>query len=556
MNPFRHLIGCALVAAGCIADPAAASELERCLEQGLQGIEQAESAGYMSPEDAETSREMIRQSCAMLAEMSEQQPAARQNQRRSPHRAGRAVAAPGQATAPGRWIDRPDPMHELQLHDADMHEGRIRLLFKAWPSLQQARDPDRSFNLYVAEVPVDGSPELHHLYSGQDERYSALHPMWLRRAHDSILIQVSRPDRQWPALEERNARTGAIIDTVPVPRLAGPENGGGDIGRTATVFADGTLAYVRSGNVDRAGNPARIGWFRYSPDGSVLAQGWQPLPGARIQATGIIENAAGRQPVIMLDRRADNDHGLDDLESWSESVELGGRRMTARMYSATQLFMIDASGERGRLVGPPLAASVTWEGDLAVPQDLPYEQKIAQSNEQMRLQAEVGARLGTDWRLLEVEFGGWRQVRLRTTGNGVALLRERSRNRRLEQQEHGWHFVELGQTDILRDLPIQSAFEEPDLQPIDFAARDDGGFVVLALYRGRDEGHGDQLIAFDADGREVERFALIQGPDAASRDTWVQLRMLAGDEGHYRAVGTGMSPKRQQAVWVSGPVGI
>jgi len=555
MIPLRKLIGCALVATGCIANPVAASELERCLAEGMQGIEQAESAGYMSPEDAETSREMIRQSCALLAEMSEQQPAARQIQRRSPDRAGRAVAAPGQATAPGTWIDRPDPMHELALHDADMHEGRIRVLFKAWPSLQQARDPDRSFNLYVAEVPVEGSPELHHLYSGRDGRYSALHPMWLRRAHDSILIQVSPPDRQWPALEERNARTGVIIDTVPIPRLAGPENGGGDIGRAATVLADGTLAYARSVNVDRAGNPARIGWLHYSPDGSVLAQGWQSLPGARIQATGIMENAAGRQPVIVLDRQADNDHGLDDLESWTESIELGGRRMTARMYSATQLFRIDDSGERGHLLAPPLTARITWEGDLAVPQDLPFEQKMARSDEQMRLQAEVGARLRADWRLLEVEFGGWRQVRLRTTGNGVAVLRERPRNRRLEQQEYGWYFVEFGQAGILRELHLQPAFDEPDLKPIDFAVRDDGRFVVLALYRGRDEGHSDQLVFFDAVGREVERFAITRGPDARSRDHWVQLKMLAGDPGHYRAVGTGMSPKGQQAVWISKLVG-
>jgi len=554
MNPFRNLIGCALVAAGCIANTIAASELERCLEEGLHGIERAESAGYMSPEDAKTSREMIRQSCAMVAGISEQRPAAWQNQRHSPERAARAVAAAGQATAPGSWIDRPDPMHKLQLHDADIHEGRIRLLFKAWPSLQQAHNPDRSFNLYVAAVPVDGAPELRHLYSGQDERYSALHPMWLRRAHDSILIQVLPPDRQWPALEERNARTGAIIDTVPIPRLAGPENSGGDIGLAATVFADGTLAYASPVNTGLAGNPARIGWLRYAPDGSVLARGWQALPGARIQATGIVYSPAGRQPVMLLHRQADSDHGLDDLESWRESIELGGRHMSARMSSATQLFMVDDSGGSGRLVGSPLSATITWEGDLAVPQNLAYEQRMAQSNEQMRLQAEVDARLAANWRLLEVEFSGWRQVRLRTTANGVALLRERSRNRRLEQQAYGWYFLELGREGILRELHIQPALDDPDLKPIDFAVRDGGGFVVLALYRGRDEKQSDNLIAFDADGREVERLAITPGPDAASRETWLQLSMLAGGQGHYRAVGEGMSPKGQQAVWVSGPI--
>ena len=101
-------------------------------------------------------------------------------------------APPTARSIAATFIDRPDDMYHMWAWDWDTFEGKLRVLYSAFPDRVQFALPDWRLYVYVAEIAADGSSEQHMLTSRQASDHAALA---LRRGHDEILFErrIDRP---------------------------------------------------------------------------------------------------------------------------------------------------------------------------------------------------------------------------------------------------------------------------------------------------------------------------------------------------------------------------
>ncbi|MGK7294199.1 MAG: hypothetical protein ACNS61_00050 [Candidatus Wenzhouxiangella sp. M2_3B_020] len=447
------------------------------------------------------------------------------------------LVSPGAMAASGHWIERPDEMHQLWLHDVDLRDDRLRILYATSPSLPQGRRDDWSFNVYLVEVGPGDVPAQHLLYSGQDGRYDALSPMRLRRGHDEALLQVRSDDGKARALETRQLPSG---ESTGLASLAAAVDDVGS-GPMQAATADGNVAFVRTHTgPDRERTVGTIEWVEVAPDGSVTGRGNHRLPDARLQVLGSFAPPDGGVGLVIASTATD-DPALDHRRSDSVDHEIGGRTITLNVSGETVLLTTGPDGDDGRRFGAPLAQDVRWSGEQAIPQDLPHERIMEQNGQQMTLQQRAAADYRGQRRLLE----GLHGVRIRQTPNGYATLAEATVSRRLEPPAHGWHFIEVGSDSLLREIRIEPLIDRFEVEPTDLHVTDDRIFLLVANKRPRGGDLGF-LLALDRDGRLAE-----QTPVTTDGDDPVALKTLVADASGFWVVGTGRDPDAEQsAIWL------
>ena len=445
--------------------------------------------------------------------------------------------SPGAMAAPGQWIERPDDMHQLWLHDVDLRENRLRVLYATSPSLPQGRRDDWSFNVYLVEAGPGDAPAQHLLYSGQDERYGALSPMRLRRGHDEALLQVRSDDGKARALETRQLPSG---DSTGLASLASAVEDVGS-GPMQAATTDGNVAFVRTHTgPDRDRTIGTLQWVEVAPDGSVTGRGTHRIPGARVRALGSFAPPNGGIGLAISSASTDDPalvHRRDD----SIDHRIGDRTITLNISGETVLLTTEPDGSGGRRFGAPLAQDVRWSGEQAIPQDLPYERIMEQNRQQMALQQRAAAKHRAQRRILE----GLHGVRIRPTPDGYATLADATVARRLEPSTHGWHFVEVGPDSLLREIRMEPLIDRFEVEPIDLHVTNDRIFLLVANKRprGRELGH---VLALDPSGRLSE-----QTPLTAGGDSPVTLKTLVADASGFWVVGTGRDPDAERsAVWL------
>lgn len=447
------------------------------------------------------------------------------------------LVSPGAIAEPGDWIERPDDMHQLWLHDVDLQGDRLRVLYATSPSLPQGRRDDWTFNIYLVEAVPGDAPAQHLLYSGQDERYGALSPMRLRRGHDQALLQVRSDDGKERALETRRLPSGEVTGRASL--AAATDTVGSGPMQAAT--ADGNVAFVRTHTgPDRERTVGTVQWVEIAPDGSVTGRGVHRVPDARIGVLGSFAPSDGGIGLVVSSAATD-DPALDHRRAESVDHRIGGRTITLNVSGETALLTTEADGSDGHRFGAPLAQDVRWSGELAIPQDLPYERIMEQNRQQMALQQRAAAEYRAQRRLLE----GLHGARVRPTPNGYATLANATVARRLEPPANGWHFVEVGPDSLLREIRIEPLMDRLEAEPIDLHVTEDRIFLLTADDRARGGDLGT-VLALDANGRLAA-----QTPLTAAGDGSATLKTLVASASGFWVVGTGRDPDAgKSAVWL------
>jgi len=432
----------------------------------------------------------------------------------------------------GDWISRPDGMHQLWLHDIDVRDGRLRVLYSTSPSLPQGRRDDWSFNIYLVEAGADSGPTQHRVYSGQAERYRALSPLALRRGRDEVVIEV-RDDDLGRGLETRRLPAGDVLGRAGLPAGIGS-------GPFEGTTADGNVVWVRlHTGPDRERTVGTVEWREVAPDGKIATGGEVQRPGSRLQLLGTFAPPEGRIGLLISGTSRDGP-ALAHRQADSVDHTVGERTITMNVSGEKRLLIIGRDGEPAWF-GPPLAQDVRWSGEQAIPRELPYEQAMAHNRRQMALKQQAAAEYRAQRRLLE----GLNGARIRATPDGYATLVDATVARRLDPPAHGWYFIEVGPNALRREIRLESMFDELDAEPIDLHVNDEKIHVLAALKRPRGERIGSVLVLDHRGDRISAR------PVTRADDQYVELKaMRPGGDGFW-IVGTGRDPEAEKAaIWI------
>lgn len=393
--------------------------------------------------------------------------------------------APGAAWA--EWVPRPDAMHWHRLTDFEQLDGRVRVLYYSQPSLEQSVNPDWTINAYVAELYPDGRIENRRLATGQRHFAGLL----LQRGGDGAFALIA-PYQEAPgnSLEYWSAQDGTVRATSSPAALKSSVTG---------MFPtdDGNLFTVsHSAQSSRGDRPTTLTLTKLSPEGAVLATGTWSNPTAITTAGGAFAVPGGGMGVSLNMRIVRGAEALDtDIEA-VQHYEIAGRTLEARVYSETRLLAADATGEV-LWQSPALERDLSWEGEMAIPQDLPMDQMMAQNNEQMALMRRVTLENGGDRRLEHLTTAGFDDIQ--KTPNGYAMLARVTTDRNLEPPQHGDWYLEVGDDGkLLREVRIEPAADRLEATFETFMPTADGGLLVAGVRRAGDTGL--HLTALDRDG--------------------------------------------------------
>ncbi len=393
--------------------------------------------------------------------------------------------APGGALA--EWVERPDAMHWHRLTDFDQLDGRVRVLYYSQPSLEQSVNPGWTINAYLAELHPDGRIENRRLATGQ-RNFTAL---VLQRGGDGVFALIT-PEQGEPGntLEFWSAQDGTVRATSSPAPLQSSVTG---------MFPtdDGNLFTVsQSAQSSRGDRPTTLTLTKLSPQGEVLATGTWSNPTAITSPGGAFAVPGGGMGVSLNMRLVRGAEALDtDIEGIQE-YEIAGRTLEARVFSETRLLATDATGEV-LWQSPALERDLSWEGEMAIPQDLPMNQMMAQNNEQMALMRRVTLENGGGRRLEHITTAGFDDIQ--KTPDGYAMLARVTTDRNLEPPQHGDWYLEVGNDGrLLHEVRIEPAAEGLEAKFETFMPTADGGLLVAGVRRAGDTGL--HLTALDQDG--------------------------------------------------------
>lgn len=380
------------------------------------------------------------------------------------------LALSNPAFAEFSWVERPDPMHNHRLVDSDMVGDTVRVLYFSAPSLPQSASGDWTVNVYIAELHADGRVENRLLASGQ-RNFSSL---VLQRGGDAVFaVTAVGHGQKSDTLEVWSAADGTLLNTIKSDLLAG-------IGGAAIpVFPadDGNFFIVHhSAQSGRGGEPTTLTWVKMSPQGDELFKESWSDPTAITGLGGAFPVAGGGLGIVLNKRLAEGAKALQtDIEA-IQQFEIGGRTIEARVFAETRLLSIDASGAI-QWTSPAVERQIMWDGEMGIPQNLPADQMMAQSNEQMALMRSV-----------EMENGGRRTIQHQATTiyddiqrgpQGYGMLAKVAADRSLSPPVHGVWLIEIGIDGTLnRELRIEPVAESLDGKLERLLLTSDGGMLV------------------------------------------------------------------------------
>lgn len=385
------------------------------------------------------------------------------------------------------WVERPDAMHWHRLADFDQIDGRVRILYYSQPSLEQSVQPGWTINAYIAELHADGRIENRRLATGQ-RNFADLK---LQRGGDGVFALIV-PEKGEPGhtLEYWSAQDGAVRASSRPPEFDAS---------IPKLFPtdDGNLFVVtQSAQSSRGDQPTELSLTRLSPEGSNLASSTWTNPTAIANPGGAFEVPGGGMGVSVNLRGV---RGVEALATDIEAIQqydIAGRTLEARVLAETRLLAMDSAGNL-LWQSPALERDLAWQGEMAIPQDLPYEQIMAQNQEQMALMDRVNRENGGGRNLIHLTTEGLDDIQ--STPSGFGMLTQVTADRRLEPPLHGLWYIEVGHDGgILRELRIEPAAERLEAKFETFMPQDNGGLLVAGVRRARDPGL--HVTALDRDG--------------------------------------------------------
>jgi len=401
------------------------------------------------------------------------------------------LTLPAAVVAEMQWVDRPDPMRNHQLLDYDRAGDTVRILYLSQPDLEQSAGPNWTVNVYLAELRPEGSFDNRMLATGQRYFSSAV----LQRGGDVIFAMPGTAHGQRSeTMEIWSADDGELLNVFSSPSLAGVG------GAALTVFPtdDGNFFVVNvSAQSGRGGEPTTLTWYKFSPEGDVLAKGEWSNPTATTGVGGVFLARRGGMGISVNMMLARDMHVLETDFTPVQQFEVGGRSMEARVHSETRLLATDASGAL-IWISPGLERQLMWDGDMTIPKELPMDQMMAQNAEQMALMSDVNKESGGQRRILHQSTTVYDDIQ--RSPNGYGMLTQVTADRNLEPPLHGTWYVEIGDDGALRrELRIEPVADQLKGQIQRFTPTEDGGLLVAgSRYQGEATLH---VTALDESGQ-------------------------------------------------------
>ncbi len=378
-------------------------------------------------------------------------------------------------------------MHSHWLMDSDRQGDVVRVLYKTMPSLGQSALGNWTINVYIAELHPDGRIENRQLTTGQRNFESLL----LQRGGDGVFAVVAPAELGGnKSVEFWSAQDGSVRDLWYSTALESAVPG---------IFPtdDGNFFVVTQPPQSASGDrPNTLTLIKLSPDGKILAEGEWTNATAISSAGGAFPVPSGGMGITLNMRLVKGAPALDtDIES-VQIFEIGGRSIEARVFAETRLLATDATSAL-LWRSPALERDLMWDGDMAVPQDLPVNEMLAQNNQQMALMRRVTLESGGDRRIEHAAASTYDDIQ--RTPNGHAVLVRVAADRKLNPPMHGTWFIEIGGDGALRrELRIEPAAERLNATFDRFLPTEDGGLLVAGTRR--EGGHSLHLTALGPDG--------------------------------------------------------
>jgi len=401
---------------------------------------------------------------------------------------------------PERVFDRPEDMFQYWFQDIDRHGDGIRALYSTSPSLPQGRSGKWTVNVYVVEASADGRFSQHRLYSKKAYEHTA---MALRPGRDEILVQRREEEGGGSvALERWSIPAGDVLSSVSVPSPFGGRLGWSEF-RDTTL--DGNVFFtVTTYDRNRGGGvpESTAAWFEFSPDGRVVGKGRRDLRNARQQIRHWFPAHTGGAGMT-LHTFGDGERGLSDTLGEAYPWEIGGREIEGVIGGELRIAVTDADSSE-IVPGPALEREIRWIGETSADRDLPADEKMRQSREQMAFM-----------RRTETKAGARRNVEaLKPTTRGYGALVRSLAGR--DVPGHGFRFVEVTTQGIRRDLHVEPLAERFDVKFENFAVKRDG--VVCLFGRAGRKAEADARIVVLDGGVDEARAISLDVPDGVAFD--------------------------------------
>lgn len=390
-------------------------------------------------------------------------------------------APPTARLTKGQFLERPDAMHSIWIRDWDRYQGKLRILYITSPNRVQAASPNWTNDMYVAEISADGSIEQHRVTSKKEMFvYGGLA---LRRGHDEVIFHRRSSNYGDTGTLERWSISGSRqLSSMPAPNPGWPGGKSSDWGPFRVPTSDGNVLFVNSRSGTR-GEPTELGWFEASPDGQVLGIGSLSDAKHNYSATNwfTARNGGGG---ILLGRMGADRLAVDTALDTPIRHEIGGRKIQAVVSRESHLLVTNDNSSTA-WTSAATERDIRWEGDLAIPQDLPMNEMLAQQNEYMALTEKVANEHDANRGLVSNTNATYTLAMVKPMSTGYGLLANVNANRRLVPPIHGQYVLTVDDQGVQKQAHLLGYAEQLDVKftILGISERDD--VYVLGLSQGR-----------------------------------------------------------------------
>lgn len=522
-----------------------AQQLQGSLQQMCAFLDDATKASFMEQvEDilpTKSKEERLAERRARSKELKAQREARKRDKAAAEAQAALArsdvlSATPTARSNGGQFIDRPDPMYHLWIWDWDTFRDKLRIAYVAFPDRTQLGLPDWKSYIYVVEVAADGAATQHMVTSDQAMfNYGGLA---FRRGYDEILFHRRTSEHGKLGTLERWSISGKRqLSTVPAPNPKWPDGSNWDWGPFRVATSDGNVLFSQSRSL-RGSDRKVTGWFESSPDGRVLGQG---LLSDRSQDYGVsawfrTNNGGGG---LVLDVANYEAEGIRSAVATPVRHEIGGRKIHATVGREKRLLVTNDNAAT-TWESAAVERDMGWGGELGIPNDLPPNERMNQSNEYLELTRRVADEQDANRSVTYLNVGAVGQQMIKPMRNGYGVLVEVTANRRLQPPIHGPYFLTVDTSGVEKKAYLEPYAEQLNAKftMLGISENDD---VYLHAHSQRNQ--DTYVIRLD---REVN-------PDAWGRTAQgrnIVLEAMAGDAVGAWVFGHAYRDKNKARLWV------
>jgi len=446
----------------------------------------------------ETDHESARENESLADQLAEKQARAEQRERKKQARleqkAAELAAKPAPLNSPvinappsvksiaGLHMTRADAMNQLVVHDWDLRNGNLRVLYTTFPDRTQYGLANWRFYIYVVEATPNGAATQTLVTSKQASDHAALA---LRRGFDEIFLMrhVDRPDE--PTFFERwsiskKSRLSSVDMTGIRPAINGVTYRSAQFG---VPTSDGNLMFSAMTGLGR-GETIRIALFKLSMTGETLAA--SELPGNTDQMrpwTWFATDNGGAG--LVFDYSPSSAAGLTSSDLANLADPDMPENLMPRVILEKRFHLID---ERARSA---------WEsGALARTMMFQPRQQntpgasIPNIQEQLSAQAQANdlaaRRYNAGRDINSLNIGAMPHPMIRPMGDGYAALVTQTANRKMFPPVHGQYLVKWNRGGDTREIYLNPLALQMDVKFTAFATgKGDGDFYLLASQAGR-----------------------------------------------------------------------